>query len=89
VALSSVRFEAPGDTTQSQTLSVGEAAKILGVGETKLYELAKTTGEVVPALPILRIGTRTRIPRQRLIAYARGGWLPERPESVQAGDQSR
>jgi excisionase family DNA binding protein len=60
-----------------QTVSVKEAAHILGVTEGFLYQRAKTHGHVVPGLPFLMIGTVRRIPRDRLLAYASGAWVPE------------
>ena len=45
-------------------LRVGEAAEILGLGRSKVYEMTKT-GE----LPVLKIGTAVRIPRRALLEW--------------------
>lgn len=58
----------------SQTMSIAEAAQALGVSKYLLYERARTTGEVVPGLPIIRIGSSLRVPREKLVMLARGDW---------------
>ena len=58
--------------TESQTLSVTDAAAILDVSRSLIYDVIKQTGSVAPGVPALRIGTVVRIPRRRLLAYAAG-----------------
>ena len=58
---------------QPLTISVEEAARLLGIGRGLAYELART-GE----LPVLRLGRRLVVPRARLETMINGG--PERPE---------
>jgi excisionase family DNA binding protein len=58
--------------TEPQTLSVTDAAAILGVSRSLIYEVIKQTGCVTPGVPAMRIGTVVRIPRLRLLAYAAG-----------------
>jgi hypothetical protein len=62
--------------TDPSTVKVAEAARILDCSTSALYELARTTGELVPGIPFVRIGTTLRLPRARLIAYAAGEWKP-------------
>ena len=45
-------------------LSVKELATVLGVSRTSAYELTKTKG-----FPILKIGSRVVIPKERLIEW--------------------
>jgi excisionase family DNA binding protein len=57
---------APGDETD-RNLSVGEAARVLGVSERYVYRNAKR-------LPFVREGRRLLFPARRLAQYqARGG----------------
>lgn len=60
------------DAQPTSTVKIREAAEILGVSQSNLYTLARTTGQIAPGVPILRIGTSLRIPRERLMAYAAG-----------------
>lgn len=65
------------DPTVSQTMPLAEAAEVLGCGKSTLYEMARTTGELCPGIPFIRIGqTGLRLPRERVEAYARGDWQP-------------
>lgn len=48
-------------TTQALTLSIAEAAKLLGVGRNQAYEAARR-GEI----PTIRIGNRILVPRAAL-----------------------
>ena len=45
-------------------LKAEEVAKMLGLGRTKVYEMM-ASGE----LPVVRIGTAVRVPRQRLLDW--------------------
>ena len=45
-------------------LKASEVAKMLGLGRTKVYEMM-ASGE----LPVVRIGTAVRVPRQRLLDW--------------------
>ena len=45
-------------------LKAEEIAKMLGLGRTKVYEMM-ASGE----LPVVRIGTAVRVPRQRLLDW--------------------
>jgi len=65
------------DTTGSQTVSVAEASQILGVSKGLLYERAKQDKQLAPGLPFLKIGSSLRLPRERLLAFARGDWTGE------------
>ncbi len=56
------------DKTEIETLKIEEAARILGIGRQKAYELARS-GE----LPVLRFGKRMVVPKialQRLLERA-------------------
>jgi len=68
------------DKTPCQTVSILEAAAILGVSEAHLHELAREHDYIVPGLPVLKIGAKRRVPRAKLLAYAAGDWTPEAPE---------
>jgi len=48
--------------TQKLTLTVGEAAKILGIGRQLAYDKVKT-GEI----PVIKIGRRLLVPRSALL----------------------
>jgi excisionase family DNA binding protein len=52
---------------ERQTLSVEEAARVLGVGRSLAYELARR-GEI----PAIRLGNRLVVPRVRLERLLRG-----------------
>lgn len=43
------------------TLSIPEAAKLLGIGSSKMYELVRTGG-----FPVICLGTRKLIPKKGL-----------------------
>jgi excisionase family DNA binding protein len=45
-------------------LKAGEAAKMMGLGRTKVYEMM-ASGE----LPVVRIGSAVRVNRQRLLEW--------------------
>lgn len=47
-------------------LRVSEAAKMLGLGRSKAYEMAKQG-----ALPVVRIGTAIRVPCEALFEWVR------------------
>ena len=49
---------------EAELLRVSEAAIILAVSRTKVYEMAER-GEI----PIVRIGTPVRVPRRRLVEW--------------------
>ncbi|HEX2455411.1 MAG TPA: helix-turn-helix domain-containing protein [Vicinamibacterales bacterium] len=53
-------------------LKAEEVAKMLGLGRTKVYEMMGA-GE----LPVVRIGTAVRVPRQRLL-----DWIEENTEKA-------
>jgi excisionase family DNA binding protein len=49
---------------EPELLRVTEAARMLSIGRTKMYEMAEK-GDV----PVVRIGTAVRIPRKRLLEW--------------------
>ena len=51
-------------TPEPELLRVNEAAKLLALGRTKVYEMAER-GEI----PALKIGSAVRIPRRKLLAW--------------------
>lgn len=51
------------------TVSVAEAAKLLGIGRTLGYELARWRGELAPGIPVIKVGNRRyRVPTKALAA---------------------
>jgi excisionase family DNA binding protein len=50
-----------GAMTERATITISEAAQVLGIGRTAAYEAARR-GE----LPVLRLGRRLLVPRARL-----------------------
>ncbi|MCM8746781.1 helix-turn-helix domain-containing protein [Thermomicrobium sp. CFH 73360] len=58
--------------SRSTTVSVGEAAQLLGVGRSLAYELARWQGQLAPGVPVIRVGGRRyRVP-VRPLAQALG-----------------
>jgi excisionase family DNA binding protein len=49
---------------EPELLRVTEAAQLLAIGRSKMYEMAEK-GEV----PVVRIGTAVRIPRKKLLEW--------------------
>ena len=56
-----------GRPTVSGTMTISEAATLLGVGRTLAYEVAARDGELA-GVPVIRIGRRLLIPHARLLA---------------------
>ncbi|MCS7257479.1 MAG: hypothetical protein RMJ05_07900 [Thermomicrobium sp.] len=51
------------------TVSVAAAARLLGIGRSLAYELARWRGELTPEVPVIRIGERRyRVPAKALAA---------------------
>lgn len=45
------------------TISVDQAAKLLGIGRTLAYELARWQGALTPDIPVIKVGARRyRVP---------------------------
>lgn len=51
----------------SATLTISEAAALLGVGRNLAYEVASRDGELA-GVPVIRVGRRLLIPHARLLA---------------------
>jgi excisionase family DNA binding protein len=49
------------------TLTIPEAAKLLGVGRNLAYQSAAEDGELA-GVPVIRVGRRMVVPRARLLA---------------------
>jgi excisionase family DNA binding protein len=49
---------------EPELLRVAEAAQVLALSRTKVYEMAERN-----QIPVLRIGTAVRIPRRRLLDW--------------------
>lgn len=56
----------------SQTMSVSEAAEMLSVSKHTLYRQINAKGEIAPGVPVLIVGTRRRIPRERFMRWFEG-----------------
>lgn len=66
------------DSEERLVLTVGEAAKILGISKSFAYELC-ATGE----LPALRLGRRVVVPRRALVEFVEGACAePARSSSI-------
>ncbi|MGA7272301.1 MAG: helix-turn-helix domain-containing protein [Acidimicrobiia bacterium] len=51
----------------SATVTIPEAARLLGIGRNLAYEIARSEGELA-GVPVLRVGRRLLIPQARLLA---------------------
>ena len=51
---------------------ITEAAKELGIGRDLAYRLARETGELLPGLPVLRIGSLLKVTRAQLTRICEG-----------------
>lgn len=62
------------DTTlpDTPTVSLEQSAAYLGIGRNTAYTLARRDGELMPGVPVLRIASRWRVPRSKLIAAVEG-----------------
>ena len=54
-------------TSASATLTIPEAAELLGIGRSLAYEIATRDGELA-SVPVIRVGRRLVIPEARLLA---------------------
>lgn len=61
------------DAVESRTMSIDEAAKVLGIGRTTAYELSKQGRFPVR---ILRLGRKIRVSRTELDRYLAGTTEP-------------
>ncbi len=76
--LSDRREPARSDSRVSATLTVTEAAKLLGVGRNLAYEIVARDGELA-GVPVIRVGRRLLIPQARFLAVL---GLDNGPDSV-------
>ena len=53
--------------SSSATLTITEAAELLGIGRNLAYEIATRDGELA-GVPVIRVGRRLLIPQARLLA---------------------
>lgn len=58
------------DFSQCATVSLAEAAHVLGIHRSTAWELYKR-GEF--PLPVLKLGSRLRVGKRQLLAYLQGG----------------
>jgi hypothetical protein len=56
-----------GTSAKSATLTIPEAAKLLGVGRNLAYEIAAREGELA-GVPVIRVGRRLVVPHARLLS---------------------
>ena len=59
------------------TLTVPEAADLLGIGRNLAYEIAKREGELA-GVPVIKVGRRLLVPHARLLVVL--GLLDDPPE---------
>ena len=67
-----------GVAPASATLTIPEAAKLLGVGRNLAYTIARRDGELA-GVPVIRVGRRLLIPQASLLAVL---GLDQGPDSV-------
>ncbi len=62
---------------RGQTVTTVErAARLLGIGRTLAYQLARERGELTPGVAVLRVGRLLRVPTYQLLAAL--GFQPDR-----------
>lgn len=59
------------------TLSLPEAAKVLGISRSAAYALAAGECKGTPPLPVLRIGGRRVVPKETLVRWIRENTSPQ------------
>ena len=57
----------------ADTLSIREAARVVGRSHQVLYKAAKATGEVLPGVKVFVIGSSKRVSRIQLEEFLRTG----------------
>lgn len=62
-----VRLQRRPTSGSSATLTITEAAELLGIGRNLAYEIATRDGELA-GVPVIRVGRRLLIPQARLHA---------------------
>ncbi|MDQ3694142.1 MAG: helix-turn-helix domain-containing protein [Chloroflexota bacterium] len=65
---------------QKRTVSVEEAAKVLGIGRGLAYQEARLTGQLI-GVPVLRVGRRLLISRAALDRALAGNPQPDQAAS--------
>ncbi len=55
------------------TLSVQEAADMLGISGRTAYRLAETRGELVPGVPVFRVASLWKVSKHQLEAFIGSG----------------
>lgn len=68
----------PAGGTDRPTITVMEAAALLGIGRSMAYKLA-ATGELVPGVPVLRMRRRLVVMKQALRDVLEGTATPQPP----------
>lgn len=58
----------PLDDPRRRTISIPEAATIIGVAKSTAYNVVKATGFLMPGVPVLRIGKRQVVSTAQLRA---------------------
>ena len=58
----------PLDDPRRRTISIPEAAAIMGVSKSTAYNAVKSTGYLMPGVPVLRIGKRQVVSTAQLRA---------------------
>ena len=61
-----VRLQRRPASGSSATLTITEAAELLGIGRNLAYEIATRDGELA-GVPVIRVGRRLLIPQARLL----------------------
>jgi hypothetical protein len=61
------RRSASRELSASATLTIPQAATLLGIGRSLAYEIASQEGELA-GVPVIRVGRRQLVPHARLLA---------------------
>lgn len=73
------------DFYEPSTVSLPEAARMLGVSKSTAYDTAKATGELTPGVPVIKVGSRYVISMAHL-RQTLGGSQPPPPPPPASGN---
>jgi hypothetical protein len=73
-------------TSGRATITVEEAAEVLGIGRTLGYQLARERGELAEGVKVLRVGRMLKVPTRQLLAALGYGEDAQRHASARDGE---